>query len=302
MRRHLEKAHGKLHDGPKRRRPPPPPPQPSVDLNQTPSDVKPIHEQQAMLAQQQHMEQPQNLQQQQQNDCQQQQQQNQQQQNHSKNNQQQVNQDCKQQGEEYKHATQQSIRGQEVPLLQTQPPPLLAVVQPPSAHDPPPAHAQHVHSSHKHYPVHGDPSVHVSGMHVPSTSHTGQLSSHHITAIPHFHGAPDRPVFPERSHMDRPMFPLHNERDPSRPGFPTPHNPHGHDRDPRPVFPGNERPLLSSDQLMERAMRGDGQFLYPLNLIQQAPMHFNMDQLLHMASQSDGTPMSMSHPPNSISQ
>lgn len=308
MRRHLEKAHGKIYDGPKRRRPVPPPSQPRTDPNQTQSDVKPTQEQQAMLQQQQqqpqqqqqHMEQPQNLQQQpqqQQSDCQQQQQN---QSSNSKNNQSPVHQDCKQ-ADEYKHGTQQSLRGQEVPLVQSQPPPLLTA-PPPPAHDPPPAHAQHVHSSHKHYPVHGEPGVHVPGMHVPSTSHTGQLGSHHITSIPQYHGTPDRPVFPERSHMDRPMFPPHNDRDPARPGFSGTHNPHGHDRDPRPVFPGNERPLLPPDQLMERAMRGDGQFFYPLNLIQQAPMHFNMDQLLHMASQSDGSPMPMPHPPNSISQ
>ena len=301
----MEKAHGKIYDGPKRRRPVPPPPQPPTDPNQTQSDVKPTEEQQAMLQQQQqqqppqqHMEQPQNLQQQQQSDCQQQQQQNQS--NHSKNNQSPVSQDCKQ-ADDYKHGTQQSLRGQEVPMVQSQPPPLLAG-PPPPAHDPPPAHAQHVHSSHKHYPVHGEPSVHVPGMHVPSTSHTGQLGSHHITSIPQYHGGPDRPVFPERSHMDRPVFSPHNDRDPSRPGFSGTHNPHGLDRDPRPVFPGNERPLLPPDQLMERAMRGDGQFFYPLNLIQQAPMHYNLDQLLHMASQSDGNPVPMPHPPYSISQ
>ena len=308
VRRHLEKAHGKIHDAPKRRRPPPPPPR--LDLNQSQGDVKPAPDPHTGLQQhqqhqtQQHMEQqPQNHHQQQQrpSDCQQQQQQDQN--NQSKNNPSQVGQDCKQADEYNKH---QSLRGgQEVPLIHSQPPPLLAVVPPPPAHDPPPAHAQHVHGSHKHYSHHGDPGVHVSGMHVPSTSHhSGQLSSHHITAIPQYHGAtPDRPVFPERSHMDRPMFPPHNERDPSRPGFSTTHNPHGHDRDPRPVFPGNERPpLLPSDQIMERAMRGDGQFFYPLNLIQQAPMHFNVDQLLHMASQSDGNAMPVPHPPNSISQ
>ena len=110
--------------------------------------------------------------------------------------------------------------------------------------------------------------------------------------------------------MDRPIYPpppashsSHNDRESSsssRSSYPNHHSSHGHERD-RPVFP--------PEQLIERAMRGDGQFFYPLNLMQQAaatPMHFNMDQFLQLASQSEGNHgnhmSSMSHPPNSVSQ
>ncbi len=163
-------------------------------------------------------------------------------------------------------------------------------------HGPPPAHSQHMHP-HKHHPhVHMDPSSHTPmPTHMPSggpAGHVtpGQLTSHHMSGLQHsqFNTA-DRPVFPERSHMDRPMFPPHSDRDPRT--------------DPRTVFqshnsifPGNDRPVLPPDP----------QFFYPLNLIQQPAMHhFNMDQLLHMASQGDtgsANPMALSHPPNSISQ
>ena len=378
VRRHLEKAHGKVFEPPKRRKPPPPSQLPSLPGTGTPSLPgtgtpalpgtgerekvptssapppqpslpSPYSQHQAQQAMQQ--------QQQQQSDCQQQQQQQQQPQhssssssNHShsshrqhhsshsssSHNHSKMQSDCSKQSSsssgggggggsgsvtpganDYKHSPQShhSARGSHQDLGPSPagstaslgghvPPPLIAVGPPPPAHDPPPAHSAHTQNLHKHY--------HDPNLYVPSTSHAAaQLAPHHLTGIPQFHNAPppptDRPVFPDRSHMDRPMFPppSHNDRDPgSRSGYPsTPHTPHGHDRD----TPG--RPVFPSDQLMERAMRGDGQFFYPLNLMQQAAaastMHFNMDQFLQLASQTEGSHgnhMSMSHPPNSISQ
>ena len=163
-------------------------------------------------------------------------------------------------------------------------------------HGPPPAHTQPIHPHKHHHHVHMDPSPHAS-MHMPSggPSHVtpGQLTSHHMSGLQHSQfNTTDRPVFPERSHMDRPMFPPHTDRDPRTDPRTDPRSVfQSHNA----IFPGNDRPVLPPDP----------QFFYPLNLIQQPAMHFNMDQLLHMATQGDASstnPMALSHPPNSISQ